>query len=70
MEKKIKQTLKNIDSTLEVIYKKTDIWMNEICDEKYYEFEPEDDKHYFTLEEIKYGILGIQKMLLKLKEQL
>lgn len=70
MEKKIKQILKSINSILEVVYKKTDIWMNEICEEKYYGFEPEDDKDYFTLEEIKYGILGIQKMLLKLKEQL
>lgn len=70
MDKKITKFLKITDSTLEILYKKIDDWMNKICEEKYYGFEPEDDKEYFTLEEIKYGIIGIREQLLKLKEQL
>lgn len=70
MDKKITKFLKITDSTLEILYKKIDDWMLKICDEKYYGFEPEDDKEYFRLEEIKYGIIGIREELLKLKEQL
>lgn len=70
MTAKIKQILKNIDSTLEVIYKKSDNRMDRICVEKYYGFEPENDKDYFTLWTIKDLILLIQKEILKIKKEL
>lgn len=67
MEKRVKESLKNISCTLEIINKKVDIRLNEILD-KNYGFEPEDDQEYFNLDDIKNLSHKIHKMLSEIQK--
>lgn len=66
----IKKFIKTIDSIADIAYKKINDIMDQICNEKYYGFEPESDKDYYALEEVKYAILLIKQKVKEFKEKI